>query len=179
MTEVNSGYGYLGDLCTVSLDEANNNMWVLRNRSGDGTKGPGLLAANFNLIHEKSECAIFWGAFGSQPIVANYYYTWSDIDGSNDIEAVFIFDRLGSNPDLALRRSPAIAMNNHDKTHVLDVKGSETALGTPVLARTWNSGMNPELAPRVSRGGFRRADVLTFDCPVDRRSLAGSRGASA
>lgn len=138
--------GYFGHLCVRerwrNSAYQSSTLWTLLSTE----IGPGFSRTPFNLIHFESGGMIYWRGWGNSPAVCTHDYAAANFAGSENIENQCRFDHLNWKIDGV---TGWYAVNNHDRTHVLDVAGggkdypsSKVWDGTPVLAWKWNTGQN-------------------------------------
>jgi hypothetical protein len=108
-------------------------IWLMRDEASRGpTKGP-MDAACYHLVHEMTKGGLCWGAFGKPLIIANYYFSLTNRDDTGDPAFNCRTEEIGGG---------LVAINNHDRSHVLTVEELRRAPGTPVVSSTWKGGTN-------------------------------------
>ena len=138
--------GYFGHLCAREMwrDSAYqaSTLWALLSTE----MGPSFSRTSFTLFHPQTGGMIYWRGWGNSPVVCTHDYAAANFSGSEDVENRCRFDHLNWNVD---GTTAWYAVNNHDRTHVLDVagggKGDVPPInwdGTRVLAWKWNTGYN-------------------------------------
>ena len=130
--------GLFGETCIGPKDDPAGTIW----RVSALTAGiPYFMRSPFTLTHMATQGHLYWRPSGETAIVATPAY------GSRfaSEEALMKFDRI-THYDIGRGSptvwNPGVAINNHDKSHVLDVDRGRSDAGTPVIAFPWNGGPN-------------------------------------